>query len=238
MNYAIDMSVLEACEPTASIGAPELTLISRWLDDFETDADKELAIDKGFRLWQDYQQFGHQNRASLALLRKLDTYLSIRVTAPSGATPAVGCAWAHLDDHRTWLLAVALAPAAAVSIVNSMYIDWHETRLPNTQPLPTVIQLLPAWLAERANGLAVPQPLGPCITPPKSLSGTLAAAVPKGCGRNGRKSWEDATYRYEWDYQHGRVEVYRLSTGAWVHEANSDGTVTKTSGGEGRVWGR
>lgn len=238
MNCAIDMSVLEACEPTAPIGVPEITLISRWLDDFETDAAKRLAIDRGFRLWRDYERISSQNRAALALLKKLDTHLAVPVTAPAGGVPPVGCAWAHLDAHRTWLLAVALTPVAAASIVNAMYIDWHQTRLPSTQPLPTVIQLLPAWLTGRANGLAVPQPVGPCVAPPKSLRGTLTTAQPKGCGKNGRRAWEDVTYRYEWDYQHGRVEVYRLSTGAWVHEADPDGTVTKTTGGVGRVWGR
>src|SRR5690606_8798002 len=108
------------------------------LDDFETDGNKRLAIDQGFRLWQDYVKFDNQNRASLALLNKLDTYLAVRVTAPAGALPAVGCQWAHLDAHRTWLLAVAVAPTAAVFIVNAMYIEWHETRIPNTQQPPTV----------------------------------------------------------------------------------------------------
>lgn len=238
MNCAIDMSVLEACEPTAPIGVPELTLISGWLDDFETDGTKRLAIDRSFRLWSDYERISSQNRAALALLKKLDTHLAVPVIAPAGGRPPVGDAWTHLDDHRTWLLAVALAPVAAVSIVNSMYLDWDKTRLPNTQPLPTVIQLLPAWIAERIRGLAPLALTGPYVPPPRRLSGLLAAAEPRGVGQNGRKAWEDGTNRYEWDYRHGRIEVYKLSDGAWVHEARADGTVIKTTGGEGRVWGR
>lgn len=238
MNCAIDKSVLESCEPTAEIGAAELTLISQWLDDFEADAGKHLAIDIGYRLWADYEQFGGQNRASLVLLNKLDSCLAVPITAPAASLPAVGSAWAHLDAHRTWLLAVSLAQVALISIVNATHIEWESTRLPNTSPLPRVIQLLFAWITERARGLKPPVVTGPYHPPPQFLSGSLAAAEPKGRGQNGRKAWENATHRFEWDYQHGTVEVYLLSSGVWVHEANPDGTITKTTGGNGRVWGR
>ena len=238
MNCAIDMSLLESCEPTAPIGAAELTLISKWLDDFEADAGKCLAIDAGYRLWADYEQFGGQNRASLVLLKKLDSCLTVRITAPARSLPAVGSAWAHLDPHRTWLLAGSLAQVAVISIVNATHIEWEATRLPNTSPRPSIIQLLSAWITERVRGLTPPEFMGPCQPPPHRLSGSLAAAEPKGCGQNGRKAWENATHRFEWDYQHGTVEVYLLSSGVWVHEARPDGTIIKTTGGNGRVWGR
>lgn len=131
MNCAVDVSVLESCEPNALITASELTLVSQWLDAFETDQGKRLALDHGFRLWSDYERFDGQNRAALALQRKLDTYLAVQVTAPAGSPPQVGQDWAHLDEHRTWLLAVALAPVAHVAIVNATHVDWEPTRLPS-----------------------------------------------------------------------------------------------------------
>lgn len=238
MNCAIDMSVLESCEPSAPITAAELTLIADWLDEFEANTGKRLAIDKGYRLWTDYAGFGEQNRATLVLLSKLDTCLAVPVTAPAASPPVVGAAWAHLDPHRTWLLAVALTQTAAISIVNATHIEWESTRLPNTQPRPQIIQLLLSWISRTARGLVSPVVQGQHVPPPKLLIGALATAVPKGCGKNGRKAWENSTHRFEWDYQHGRVEVYVLATGVWLHEASPDGTVTKITGGQGREWGR
>src|SRR6185295_16174398 len=134
MVGAFDVSVLEACEPTAPLSPPELTLLSDWLDNFESDNGKRLAIDRGYRLWNDYARFGEQNRCALILLSKLSTCLTVPVTAPAGSPPQMGAAWAHLDSHRAWLLGVALNAPAHVSIVNATHANWEASRLPRTTP--------------------------------------------------------------------------------------------------------
>lgn len=238
---AIDLSFVEACSPGARLPTAEIKLVSDWLDAFEADDTKPFVIDKGARLWTDYDQLGgEQNRVAQILLDKLSKghVRQVGVTAPAGGKPPLGPHWAHLDSHRSVLLAVALNANAQVSLVNATHLDWHPSRLTAPQPHPTVENVLISWLNDLVQSLTTLPSAGAYKVPPSRLSGGLAEAVPFGVGKNKRKAWETATRRYEWDYQHGRVEVYALSSGAWLHEAMPDGTVTKNTGGEGRTWGR
>lgn len=239
---AVDLSLVEACSPVSRLPVAEIKRVSDWLDAFEADATRPIVIDKAMRLWTDYDRLGgEQNRVALILLNKLQTghVLTVGVTAPAATgTPPNGAHWAHLDAHRALLLAVALGANANVSLANATHLDWHQSRLPAGQPHPTIDNVLESWLNALVASLTTLPTVGSYKVPPTRLSGNLAEAAPVGVGTNNRKAWETLTHRYEWDYQHGTVEVYALGTGAWVHEARSDGTVTKTTGGAGRIWGR
>ena len=239
---AVDLSLVEACSPGSCLPVAEIKRVSDWLDAFEADATRPIVIDKAMRLWTDYDRLGgEQNRVALILLDKLQRghVLTVGVTAPAATgTPPNGAHWAHLDEHRAVLLAVVLSSNASVSLANATHLDWHPSRLPAGHPQPTIDNVLLQWLDELVRSLTPVANIGPIKVPPARLTGTLAEAMPVGVGKNHRKAWETSTHRYEWDYQHGTVEVYALGTGAWVHEARPDGTVTKTTGGAGRTWGR
>lgn len=239
---AVDLSLVEACSPVSRLPVAEIKRVSDWLDAFEADATRPIVIDKAMRLWTDYDRLGgEQNRVALVLLDKVQKghVLTVGVTAPAATgIPPNGAHWAHLDAHRAVLLAVALNANASVSLANATHLDWHPSRLPAGHPQPTIDNVLVNWLNALVASLTTPTHVGPIQVPPARLSGALAEAMPVGIGKNNRKAWETKTHRYEWDYQHGTVEVYALGTGAWVHEARADGTVTKTTGGAGRNWGR
>lgn len=239
---AVDLSLVEACSPVSRLPVAEIKRVSEWLDAFEADATRPIVIDKAMRLWTDYDRLGgEQNRVALILLDKLQRghVLTVGVTAPATTgTPPNGAHWAHLDEHRAVLLAVVLSASASVSLANATHLDWHPTRLPAGHPQPTIDNVLLQWLDDLVRSLTPVANISPIKVPPARLTGTLAEAMPVGVGKNHRKAWETPTHRYEWDYQHGTVEVYALGTGAWVHEARPDGTVTKTTGGAGRNWGR
>lgn len=239
---AVDLSLVEACSPASRLPVAEIEHVSDWLDAFEADTSRLIVIDQGARLWTDYNRIGgEQNRVALVLLDKLQKghVRWVNVTAPAATgTPPNGAQWAHLDEHRAVLLAVVLSANANVSVANATHLDWHPSRLPADFPPSTIDNVLLQWLDELVRSLTPPQTVGQYKAPPARLSGTLADAMPVGVGKNHRKAWESSTHRYEWDYQHGTVEVYALGTGAWVHEARADGTVTKTTGGANRTWGR
>lgn len=239
---AVDLSLVEACSPVSRLPVAEIKIVSDWLDAFEVDATRPIVIDKGARLWSDYDRLGgEQNRVALILLDKLQKghvhYVGVTAPAATG-TPPNGAQWAHLDEHRAVLVAVALNANAMVSLANATHLDWHPSRLPPGHPHPNIDNVLLQWLDELVRSLTPLTNVGPIKVPPARLTGTLADAMPVGVGKNHRKAWETSTHRYEWDYQHGTVEVYALGTGAWIHEARPDGTVSKTTGGTGRTWGR
>lgn len=238
---AIDLSIVEACSPGAQLTAAEVKLVSDWLDAFETDAKRPIVIDKGGRIWNDYDQLGGaQNRVTLILLDKFQKghLVHVGVPAPAGSVPLVGAHWAHLDPHRTVLLAVAQNAKAKVSLVNATHLDWHPSRLPAQPPHPTIDNVLLNWLNALVQSLTPLTTVGAYKPPPPRLSGSLAAAMPVGVGKNNRKAWETASHRYEWDYQHGTVEEYSMA-GVWQRQAQPDGTTTKTTySGPTRTWGR
>jgi hypothetical protein len=238
---AVDLSLVEACSPACRLPAAEIKCVSGWLDAFETDAMRPIVIDKSGRLWTDYDRLGgEQNRVASILLTKWDKGLVRLVGTPAPAAtgiPPNGAHWAHLDEHRAVLLAVTLNANANVSLVNATHLDWHASRLPAQQPHPTIDNVLLAWLNALVQSLTTQSVVGPIKVPPTRLTGSLAEARPVGVGKNHRKAWETTTLRYEWDYQHGTVEEYSMS-GVWQREARPDGTTTKTTGGQGRVWGR
>lgn len=239
---AVDLSLVEACSPVSRLSAAEIKLVSNWLDAFEADATRPIVIDKTARLWTDYDRLGgEQNRVALILLDKLQkghvVYVGVAAPAATGVPPN-GAHWAHLDEHRAVLLGVVLNANVSVSLANATHLDWHPTRLPVGHPHPTIDNVVLQWLNDLVKSLTPLPNVGPIKVPPVRLKGTLADAVPVGVGKNHRKAWETETHRYEWDHQHGTVEVYALGTGTWIHEARPDGTVTKTTGGAGRIWGR
>jgi hypothetical protein len=238
---AVDLSLVEACSPGARLPAAEVKLVSAWLDAFEADATRPIVIDTAARLWTDYHQLGGgQNRAVLILLDKYQKghVISVGVPAPAGGTPPVGAHWAHLDTHRTVLLAVALNANAKVSLANATHLDWHPSHLPAQQRHPTIDNVLLSWLNALVRNLTTLPSVGAYKAPPPRLSGNLAQAMPVGVGKNRRKAWETASHRYEWDYLHGTVEEYSMS-GVWQREADPNGTTTKTSySGPTRTWGR
>lgn len=239
---AVDLSLVEACGPVSRLPAAELGRVSDWLDAFNADNQRGLFLDTSNRLWSDYDRLGGENNlVARILLEKWSRGLVhlVKVSAPAASgTPPNGAHWAHLDEHRAVLLAVVLNANAIVSLANATHLDWHPSRLPAGHPQPTVDNVLLQWLDDLVKSLTPLPNVGSIKVPPVRLTGTLVDAVPVGVGKNHRKAWETATHRYEWDYQHGTVEVYALGTGAWVHEARPDGTVTKTTGGAGRTWGR
>jgi hypothetical protein len=238
---AIDLSLVEVCSPASRLSADEMALVSDWLDAFEADSSRPIVLDKGSRLWTDYDQLGgEQNRVALILLDKLQKgqVLHVRVPAAASSTSQVGAHWGHLDSHRTVLLAVALHANAHVLLANATHLDWHPSRVPSQQPQPAIDNVLLNWLDALVKSLTTLPTAGAYKVPPSRLSGSLAAAIPVGVGKNYRKAWETATHRYEWDYQHGRVEEYSMS-GVWLREADPTGTTTSTSySGTTRVWGR
>lgn len=239
---AVDLSLVEACSPVSRLPVAEIKRVSDWLDAFHADSQRQLFIDMSSRLWTDYDRLGGENNlVARVLLEKWNKGLVklVKVTAPAATgTPPNGAHWAHLDEHRAVLLAVVLNANASVALANATHVGWHPSLLPVGHPHPTIKNVLPQWLDHHVRSLTSPQYAGPIHAPPARLSGTLAEAMPVGIGKNHRKAWETKTRRYEWDYQHGTVEVYALGTGAWVHEARPDGTVIKTTGGQGRTWGR
>lgn len=239
---AVDLSLVEACSAGARLPAAEIKLVSDWLDAFEADAARFIAIDKGARLWADYDRLGgEQNRVVLVLLDKFQKghVLPVGVPAPAATgIPPNGAHWAHLDEHRAVLLAVSLKANAIVSLVNATHLDWHPSRLPATHPHPAIDNVLLPWLNDLVNSLTALPAAGHYKVPPARLAGELAEAVPVGVGKNHRKAWETPSHRYEWDYQHGTVEEYSMS-GDWQREAKPDGTTTKTTyNGPTRIWGR
>lgn len=239
---AVDLSLVEACSASARLPTAEIKLVSDWLDAFEADATRPIAIDKGARLWTDYDRLGgEQNRVVLILLDKFQKghVLQVGVTAPAATgTPPNGAHWAHLDEHRAVLLAVALNANTNVSLVNATHLDWHKSRLPAQQPHPTIDNVLLSWLHALVQSLTTLPTAGAYKVPPARLAGSLAEALPAGVGKNYRKAWETVSHRYEWDYQHGTVEEYSMS-GVWQREAKPDGTTTKTAhSGPARRWGR
>ena len=239
---AVDLSLVEACSAGARLPVAEIKRVSDWLDAFESDTTRPIAIDKAARLWRDYDQLGgEQNRVVLVLLDKYQKghVLPVGVTAPAATgMPPNGAHWAHLDEHRAVLLAVALRAPAKVSLVNATHLEWHPSRLPAQQPHPMIENVLLDWLNDLVKSLTTLPTGGAYKVPPARLSGGLARATPVGVGTNFRKAWETASRRYEWDYQHGTVEEYSMS-GVWQREAKPDGTTTKTAhSGPARKWGR
>lgn len=239
---AVDLSLVEACSPASQLPVAELKRVTDWLDAFNADNQRLLFIDMSNRLWSEYDHIGGENNlVARVLLEKWNKGLVrlVKVTAPAATgTPPNGAHWAHLDQHRAVLLAVAFNANASVSLANATHLDWHPSRLPAQRPHPTIDNVVLQWLDDLVRRLTAPQTVGSYKVPPSRLIGSLADAMPVGVGKNNRKAWETAQHRYEWDYQHGTVEVYALSTGDWVHEARPDGTVIKTTGGTGRSWGR
>jgi len=239
---ALDLSLVEACSAGARLPTAEIKLVSDWLDAFEGDATRSIAIDKGSRLWTDYDRLGgEQNRVALVLLDKVQKghvrWVGVPAPAATGIPPN-GAHWAHLDEHRAVLLAVVLNANARVLLVNATHLDWHPSRFPAQQPHPTIDNVLLAWLTQLVGSLTAVPEAGDYKVPPSRLSGSLSKAVPVGVGKNNRKAWETMTHRYEWDYQHGTVEEYSMS-GVWQREARPDGTTTKTTfSGPTRTWGR
>lgn len=244
-HYAVDKSILEvSAGPSDALPLSEYQQVLNWLDCLQRSDNDGLALDAGFALWPDYAAFGEDNYGLRVLVEKVNTAELVMVRQRRKGTqagePMVDGEWGHLDMHRRWLAAVAQAapPTLSVSVANATHEGWHSSRCPSARPKgPTVRQVLESWLDAK---LRAKQPATPgvYVPAPALLRGVLAAATPVGIGVNGRRAWEDASHRYEWNYQHGTVEVYRLSSGEWVHEATSDGTVTKTKGGKGRVWGK
>lgn len=239
---ALDLSLVEACNPVSRLPVAEIARVMEWLETFRADTERSIVIDRAGVLWTDYDKLGgEQNFVALVLLEKvtLGKVVWVPVIAPADTgSPPVDVHWDHLDDHRKWLLAVVLNANANVSLANATHLEWHPTRLPLGHPHPMVDNILIDWLDQLHRELTPPDFVGQYQPPPARLSGTLADAMPVGVGTNKRKAWETETHRYEWDYQHGTVEVYALGTGDWVHEAGPDGTVIKTTGGVGRIWGR
>lgn len=223
----------------AGIGAWEQRSVNNWLRKLKASQSSKFIVDTGGKLWSDYSACDDGDNPVWETLRDLGNPVFVQVTVvPSGARgPSLAPAWRHLGRSQRWVLAVAQIAPWSTYITNATCTDWHPSKLPSDVQRPEIEQVLPDWLNRQIPppALAVVSPHHPAS---RQLTGALAAARPAGIGTNGRRAWEDAARRYEWDYQHGCVEVYRLTDGVWLHEADSSGTVTKTTGGAGRTWGK
>lgn len=223
----------------AQLGAAETTSAVNWLDSLANDSSGTL-IDAGYRLLQDYAPGEEETNALWQVLRGKPgdwPFRLVAVTRSGHQAPHLPTEWSHLDEHRRWVLAVSQVAPWSTRITNATCQAWHPTRLPADVDRPEIEQILPDWLERQ-----IPAPAAIVVSQhhpaPRQLAGALAAAAQVGVGTNGRRAWEDATNRYEWDFQEGRVEVYRLADGRWLREADESGNVTKTSGGAGRRWGK
>ena len=245
-NFVVDESVLQASSPTADgprCSADELQRVLDWLDSFRNAEGERVAIDEGFALWAAYALLGETNYGLLVLQEKLERG-ALRTTpipeAVDGRAMITG-EWGHLDEHRRRVLLVAQHRPVEITVANATHEDWHASRCPTGTGAVTVHQILGPWLDAQiaaAQAGALDDSVRAYVAPPHQLDGALATAASVGVGINGRKAWEDGNRRYEWDYQHGTVEVYALGSGKWLHEAQTDGTTTKQTGGKGRRWGK
>ena len=252
MVHAMDISVLDQGD-VAKIGAggdgvdaptlAELASMLTWLDEFHRDEARAFAMDSGYRLWAEYVKVGEDNYVVRILNEKLSRQeVHTRdVTYHDRDGVTVPEAFAARAFPWRLVLAVTLTDRTEISVVNATDPDWirHEQDLANESV--TVEHLLDGWLRGFVQRQDAPGPEPGDLQyhqAPAQLSGELADAVNVGKGTNGRTAWEDGRRRYEFDSQHNRVEVYQLSNGTWLHEAELDGTVTKTTGGEGRRWGK
>lgn len=247
--FSLDLSVLEHSATDSGgdgVNAPtvsELASVIIWLDGFHQDAEHFVALDNGFKLWQEYHAFGENNYALRVLMDKIDRnqvhscevrYHDRQVVVVPTAFAAQGAAW-------KLALAVAITDRGVVSVVNATDTNWvrHEAEL--TREGVRVEQLLQEWLQAHVQLMDAPPPQPGdhrYHIPPDRLNGVLESASCVGVGSNGRKAWEMGGRRYEFDRQHNTLEVYEIASARWIHECSLDGTVTKESGGEGRRWGR
>lgn len=242
MDHAIDQSVLETSSPPPGTGVPDPDDIDRvldWFEAFRGDDTRNLALDEGFALWATYEALGATNHGLLLLREKVDQgrYRRVPVQQSVDGDVLVGDGWRHLDPHRRRVFGVSQYRPAEISVVNATHEGWHASRVPAACNV-LIDQLLPAWLDARIRAQQPADTQRAYHQPPPRLQGELAAAECVGVGTNHRMAWEDANRRYEFDRQHNTLEVYSLGTGKWLHEARLDGSVLKTTGGEGRQWGK
>lgn len=246
MDHAIDESVLRVSSPVLEadqLPIAELQKVLVWLDSFLADDACKLAIDSGYAIWETYQQLGENNFGLRILQAKLDKLRVRDVQAPQSVSGGVTvpAAVRHLDGHRQWLFAIANQRPSEISIANATHEAWH-TKPPTRKFEGVQIeQILHDWLHATVTAKQVAENTDrqqAYYIPPDRLDGVLTSAEPVGIGKNGRKAWEDDQRRYEFDRQHNTVEVYALGSGTWLYEARLDGTILKTTGGEGRYWGK
>jgi hypothetical protein len=244
MDHAVDLSVLEATDPSgaAGLGPHELAAIVSWIDGFSSDRNRKLVLDLASVIWSKYYQLGADTYGLLALQRKWDQ-ASVRfepVKQTVDGEVILGGDWKHLDEARRWIAGVA-ERRADISVANGTYLGWHESKHPPGCDKIYIHHILEERLDAQLEAEALAHNTDSqqhYHLPPKSLSGKLAEAKSVGVGTNGRHAWEDSKFRYEFDRQHNTVEVYSLGNGKWVCEASLDGTTTKTDGGKGRSWGK
>lgn len=246
MDHAVDESVLDACDRSqgaANLQAKEIEKVTDWLDAFLSDSERKLAIDEGFSLWSAYKRFDPSNHGLLVLQSKLDKDGLRLVPVPvsnSGDVSVPLVIDPPLDGYRRWLYSIVSQRPSDLSIANATHEGWH-TKPPGTAFAGVEIEhILHSWLHATVTAKQIAANTSTQQAyhiPPARLQGSLAAAVYVGVGTNGRKAWEHGGRRYEFDRQHGTVEVWAIGSGTWLHEARLDGTITKTTGGKGR-WGR
>jgi len=252
MAYALDITVLEQGD-AARIGnvgdganAPPLDHLASmldWLVAFHQDRTLKFAMDSGYLLWREYARLGDDNYVIRLLTDKLNRQeVDVRAPAYHGRD-GVTVPAPFTQRSLTWrlVLAVTLADRHDTTVVNATDPHWvrHETDL--AAESVSVVHLLEDWLRGYVEHLDTPPPQPGDLryyVPPRQLSGRLADADSVGRGINSRMAWEKEGRRYEFDSRHNTVEVYRLSDRTWLHEAELDGTVTKTTGGEGRRCGK
>jgi hypothetical protein len=246
MSYVFDLSVLvAAASKTDQLPGEQIGNIYLWLYEFINDDGKHFALDDAMLLWVQYKDNVEADNFLLrALQNKIDKncYYFENVSQTVDGKAILGPHWAHLDDHRRWVGGVAVC-RPNIAVVNATHHGWHKSATKNDAACKDIVvkHLIESWLDEdvlakaRTNNSDTDAKY---YFPPKNLSGSLIAAKSMGVGTNKRQAWEDTQYRYEFDSQHGTVEVYSLSSGKWQREAQVDGTTTKTTGGEGRRWGK
>ncbi len=247
MDHAVDESVLDACDCSqgaAKLQAKEIEKVADWLDAFLSDSERKLAIDEGFALWSAYERFDASNHGLLVLQSKLDMNGLRLVSVPlsiSGDVSVPLVIEPPLDGYRRWLYSIVSQRSPELSIANATHEGWH-TKPPGTAFAGVQIEhILHPWLHSTVTSKQIAANIDTQQAyhiPPERLQGPLATAVYVGVGTNGRKAWEHGNRRYEFDAQHGTVEVWAIGSATWLHEARLDGTITKMIGGEGRRWGR
>lgn len=252
MAHAMDISVLEQ-GGAANIGAggdgvdaptlAELASMLTWLDAFHRDKARAFAMDSGYRLWTEYEKVGGDNYVVRILNDKLSRQEVHTRVVTYHVRDGVTVPEAFAERSFPWrlVLAVTLTDREQISVVNATDPDWLRQEKALADESVTVEHLLDAWLRDYVARQDAPGPEPGDLQyhqAPAQLSGELAEATNVGKGSNGRTAWEDTRRRYEFDSQHNTVEVYQLSNGTWLHEAALDGTVTMTTGGEGRRWGK
>ena len=244
IDYALDFSVIDPrLAPSKELPAAQIGKIVQWLLAFQNDDHSKVVFDHAEAIFAKYvEQYGDQCFAIWVIVQKKDAALvrheRVRQT-PSGDV-LLGKHWDHLDTNRRWLAGVA-ARRPELAVANATHKGWHADTISEECEEVFVEHLLEKWLdaeIEKDAQSAKKDTVAHYHIPPTNLLGELASAKCVGAGINGRRAWEDAQRRYEFDRQHNTVEVYSLATKAWLHEAQLDGTVIKTTGGEGRYWGK